>query len=206
MKLGACLKKRLEKLGLDLSHSLLFALQLLQQISGGRGSPIHIYLEGRLVCGEGQEVLPVGAELSEKAGRLLHIDNGEVGEHALVKLSGHMQVGARLAVTVYLPIGQPDDDVLGRHPPLLNKRLHGCILLITIQKTAQQTDHNNSIKKKVGYVVVKRKAALPNLTFTYVDNVNQLSKTKSLHGRKTQIYLNLISRLLNVYVPKLHKM
>lgn len=50
------------------------------------------HLKGRLVRGEGDEAAAVWRELSQEAGRLLHVDHGEVGEKVLVEAADSVPV------------------------------------------------------------------------------------------------------------------
>lgn len=58
--------------------------------NGQRSAPSH--LKGSLVRRESDEAAAVWRELSQEAGRLLHVDHGEVGEKVLVEAANSVPV------------------------------------------------------------------------------------------------------------------
>lgn len=72
-------------------------LVALQEVLGRLAALVLVDLQRGLVGGEGDEVAAVGGELAQEAGRLLHVDHGEVGEDVLVEDADLVPVGAGLA-------------------------------------------------------------------------------------------------------------
>lgn len=96
-------KKALKEPPSDVDRSLVIAvsqdlpLVALQEVLCRLAALILVDLQRCLVGGEGDEVASIGGELAQEAGRLLHVDHGEVGEDVLVEDSDLVPVGASLA-------------------------------------------------------------------------------------------------------------
>lgn len=72
-------------------------LVALQEVFCCLATLILVDLQRGLVGGEGNEVAAIGGEFAQEAGRLLHVDNGEVGEDVLVEDADLVPVGAGFA-------------------------------------------------------------------------------------------------------------
>lgn len=87
----------------DVDRSLVIAvgqdlpLVALQEVFCRLAALILIDLQRGLVRGEGDEVAAIRGELAQEAGRLLHVDHGEVGEDVLVEDTDLVPVGAGLS-------------------------------------------------------------------------------------------------------------
>lgn len=78
-------------IGQDLS------LVALQEVFCCLATLIFVDLQRGLVGGEGNEVAAIGGEFAQEAGRLLHVDHGEIGEDVLVEDADLVPVGAGFA-------------------------------------------------------------------------------------------------------------